>query len=155
MTMRISIGACWRALSIMSWTRAGGIPLSIDGEERVITQVVVRGGHWYSGDHRLTRRQQEELTQQAQAIIEQDRKTFQERFPRLPPTISIRECQEAIRIAGSISMMLRGEERRITEVRTGGVGNPRWFSGGLRLTSTEQVKLTKLARAMIETHRKG
>ena len=63
--MRISIGACRRALSIMSWTRTGGIPLSIDGEERVITQVVVRDGHWYSGEDRLTHRQQEELTQQA------------------------------------------------------------------------------------------
>ena len=28
MTMRISIGTCRRALSIMSWTRVGGIPLS-------------------------------------------------------------------------------------------------------------------------------
>ena len=155
MTMRISIGACRRALSIMSWTQVGGIPLTLDGEERVITQVIVRDGHWYSGDHRLTHRQQEELTQRAKAIIEQDRKTFQERFPRLPPTISIRECQEAIGIAGGISMTLRGEERRITEVRTGGVGNPRWFSGGLRLTSTEQVKLTRLARALIERNRKG
>ena len=103
----------------------------------------------------MTHRQQEELTQRAKAIIEQDRKTFQERFPRLPPTISIRECQEAIGIAGGISMTLGGKERRITEVRTGGVGNPRWFSGGLRLTSTEQVKLTQLARAIIERHRKG
>ena len=153
--MRISIGACRRALSIMSWTQVGGIPLTLDGEERVITQVVVRDGHWYSGEDRLTHRQQEQLTQQAQAIIEQDRKTFQERFPRLPPTISIRECQEAIGIAGGIPMMLQGEERRITEVRTGGGGNTRWFSGGLRLTVSEQVKLTQLARAIIERHRKG
>ena len=72
MTMRISIGACRRALSIMSWTQVGGIPLTLDGEERVITQVIVRDGHWYSGDHRLTHRQQEELTQRAKAIIEQD-----------------------------------------------------------------------------------
>ena len=153
--MRISIGACRRALSIMSWTQVGGIPLSIDGEERVITQVIVRDGHWYSGDHRLTHRQQEELTQRAQAIIEDDLKRYQERFPRLPPTISIRECQEAIGIAGGIPMMLQGEERRITEVRTGGGGNTRWFSGGLRMTVSEQVKLTKLARAIIERHRKG
>ena len=52
-------------------------------------------------------------------------------------------------------MTLRGEERRITEVRTAGGGNTRWFSGGLRLTVTEQVKLTQLARAIIERHRKG
>ena len=153
--MRISIGACRRALSIMSWTEVGGIPLTVEGEERVITQVVAREGHWYSGEDRLTRRQQEELTQQAQAIIEDDLKRYQERFPRLPPTISIRECQEAIGIAGGIAMMLRGEERRITEVRTRGGGNTRWFSGGLRLTVSEQVKLTQLARAIIERHRKG
>ena len=153
--MRISIGACRRALSIMSWTEVGGIPLTLDGEERVITKVVAREGHWYSGEDRLTRRQQEELTQQAQAIIEDDLKRYQERFPRLPPTISIRECQEAIGIAGGIPMTLRGEERRITEVRTRGGGNTRWFSGGLRMTVSEQVKLTQLARAIIERHRKG
>ena len=153
--MRISIGACRRALSIMSWTEVGGIPLTVDGEERVITQVVAREGHWYSGEDRLTRRQQEELTERAQAIIEDDLKRYQERFPRLPPTISIRECQEAIGIAGGIRMTLQGEERRITEVRTAGGGNTRWFSGGLRLTVTEQVKLTQLARAIIERHRKG
>ena len=155
MTMRISIGACRRAISIMSWTEVGGIRLSVEGEERVITQVVAREGHWYSGEDRLTRRQQEELTERAQAIIEDDLKRYQERFPRLPPRISIRECQEAIGIAGGISMTLQGEERRITEVRTRGGGNTRWFSGGLRMTVTEQVKLTQLARAIIERHRKG
>ena len=153
--MRISIGACRRALSIMSWTEVGGIPLTLEGEERVITQVVAREGHWYSGEDRLTRRQQEELTERAQAIIEDDLKRYQERFPRLPPTISIRECQEAIGIAGGIRMTLQGEERRITEVKTRGGGNTRWFSGGLRMTVTEQVKLTQLARAIIERHRKG
>ena len=106
------------------------------------------------GDRRLTRRQQEELTQRAQAIIEEDRKRTEERFPHLPPTISIRECQEAIGIGGGIPMTLRGEERLITEVRTGGVGNPRWFSGGLRFTVTEQHRLTRLARAIIEESRK-
>ena len=153
--MRISIGACRRAISIMSWTEVGGIRLSVEGEERVITQVVAREGHWYSGEDRLTRRQQEELTERAQAIIEDDLKRYQERFPRFPPKISIRECQEAIGIAGGIRMTLRGEERRITEVKTRGGGNTRWFSGGLRLTVTEQVKLTQLARAIIERHRKG
>ena len=155
MRIRLSIGVCRRAISIMRWTEVGGIPLDIEGKERVITQVVAREGHWYSGEDRLTRRQQEELTRRAKAIIEEDRKTFQERFPRLPPKISIRECQEAIGIGGGIRMMLRGEEQVITEVRTGGVGNPRWFTGGLRLTVNEQVKLTELARAIIERHRKG
>ena len=153
--MRISIGACRRAISIMSWTEVGGIRLTVEGEERVITQVVAREGHWYSGEDRLTRRQQEELTERAQAIIEDDLKRYQERFPRLPPRISIRECQEAIGIAGGIAMTLQGEERRITEVKTRGGGNTRWFSGGLRMTVTEQVKLTQLARAIIERHRKG
>ena len=153
--MRISIGACRRAISIMSWTEVGGIRLIVEGEERVITQVVAREGHWYSGEDRLTRRQQEELTERAQAIIEDDLKRYQERFPRFPPKISIRECQEAIGIAGGIRMTLQGEERRITEVRTAGGGNTRWFSGGLRMTVTEQVKLTQLARAIIERHRKG
>ena len=102
----------------------GGIPLTVDGEERVITQDVFRDGRWYSGDRRLTRSQQEKLTRRAKAIIEEGRKQFQERFPRLPPAISIRECQEAIRMGGGIRMTLGGEERRITEVRTGGEGIP-------------------------------
>ena len=154
MKTQISIFACRQALSIMGRTRGGGIPLTVDGEERVITQVAVRDGHWHSGDRRLTRSQQEELTQRAKAIIEEDRRAFQQRFPRRPPAVSIRECQEAIRIGGGIRMTLGGEERLITGVRTGGVGNPRWFSGGLRLTVREQVRLTQLARALIERHRK-
>ena len=39
-----------------------------------------------------------------------------DRGPRTPP---------AIKIAGSIQVWLRGEERLITEVRTGGAGNSR------------------------------
>ena len=86
----------------------GGIPLTVDGEERVITQVAVRDGHWHSGDRRLTRSQQEELTRRAKAIIEEDRRAFQQRFPRRPPAVSIRECQEAIRIGGGIRDDARG-----------------------------------------------
>ena len=129
--------------------------MTVDGEERVITQVFVKDGHWYSGDHRLSRSQQEELTRRAQAIIEEERRRYEERFPRRPPRVSIRECQEALRMGGGIRMRLRGEERVIREVRTGGEGNPRWFTGGLRLTVREQVKLTELARALIARHRKG
>lgn len=151
--MRRSIFACRQALLIMGRTRAGGIPLTLDGEERIITQVIARDGHWYSGDSRLTRREQEELTRRAQAIIEEDRRRYEERFPRFPPRVSISECREAVRIGGGIRMTLRGEERVIREVRTGGRGNTRWFIGGLRLTVREQVKLTELARAMIERHR--
>ena len=155
MKRRISIGACRDAIWIMRGAQGGGIPLTVDGEERVITQVNVRDGHWYSGDRRLSRSQQEELTRRAQAIIEEERRRYEERFPRRPPRVSIRECQEGIRIGGGIRMRLRGEERVIREVRTGGVGNPRWFTGGLRLTVREQVKLTELARALIARHRKG
>ena len=155
MKRRISIGACRDAIWIKRWAPGGGIPLTVDGEERVITQVFVRDGHWYSGGHRLTRNQQEELTRRAQAIIEEERRRYEERFPRRPPRVSIREVREAIGIGGGIRMRLRGEERVIQEVRTGGGGNTRWFSGGLRLTVTEQVKLTELARALIARHRKG
>ena len=142
MKMRISVSACRRALSITSWTRAGGIPLTLDGEEKVITQVEVRGGHWYSGDRRLTRPQQEELTRRAKGIIEQDRKAFQERFPRLPPRMSIRECQEAIRIEGGILMPLRGEERP-----EGGSGVDRrcqstWISIAFGLASSALARCT-------------
>ena len=155
MKRRISIGACRHAIWIMRGAPGGGIPLTVDGEERVITQVFARDGHWYSGARRLSRSQQEELTRRAQAIIEEERRRYEERFPRRPPRVSIRECQEAIGLGGGIRMRLRGEERVIREVRTGGVGNPRWFTGGLRLTVREQVKLTELARALIARHRKG
>ena len=76
-----------------------------------------------------------------------------DRRPRLPPAISIRECQQAIEIAGGIRILLRGENRLITEVRTAGGGNTRWFSGDLRFTVTEQHRLTRLARAIIEKSR--
>ena len=118
--------------------------LDLDGEEWRITDIEIRMGRWNSGNHCFTRRQQEQLTQKAKAIMEHDR------GPRTPPAISIRECQEAILIAGGIRVLLRGEERLITEVRTGGGGNTRWFSGDLRFTVTEQHRLTQLARAIIE-----
>ena len=84
------------------------------------------------------------MTQRALAIIENDQQ------PRLAPKISIRDCQKAIGIAGGIRVLLRGKERLITEVRTGGAGDTRWFSGGLRFTLSEQERLTRLARAIIE-----
>ena len=151
MKTRISITTCQQALSIARWTRVGGIPLTVDGEERVVTDVVVREGGWHSQEGRLTRSQQEELTRRAQAIIEENRR----RFPRLPPKISIRECREAIGIGGGIAMRIGGEERTITELRTGGGGNTRWFSGGHRFTVREQVEMTRRARALIEKHRNG
>ena len=88
------------------------------------------------------------MTEQAYAIIENDRP------PAVAPKISIRDCQKAIGIAGGIRVSLRGKERLITEVRTGGAGNPRWFGGGLRFTSTEQQILTSVARTILAEVRK-
>ena len=147
MKTRLSIRACEHAIAITQRWGDPGIPLEVDGEESRITDIEIRMGGWYSGDHRFTRREKEQLTQKAKAIMEHDR------GPRTPPAISIRECQEAIEITGGIRILLRGEERLITEVRTGGGGNTRWFSGGLRFTVTEQYRLTRLARAIIEKSR--
>ena len=115
----------------------------------MITGIEIREGRWYSGDHRFTRRQQELLTQRAQIIIENDRR------PRVPPKISIRDCQKAIRIAGGVRISLRGKERLITEVTTGGAGNSRWFGGGLRFTAKEQELLTSVARTILQHSRKA
>ena len=149
MKKRISITACRHAILITERGYEPGIPLEIDGDERMITAIEIRGGRWYSRDHRLTRGQQEELAQRALAIIENDQR------PRLAPTISIRDCQKAIGIAGGIRISLRGKERLITEVRTGGAGNSRWFGGGLRFTSTEQQLLTSVARTILQFSRKA
>ena len=149
MKKRISITACRHAILITERGYEPGISLEIGGEEQRITDIEIWGGRWYSGDHRLTRGQQEKLTQWALAIIENDQ------WPRLAPTISIRDCQKAIGIAGGIRISLRGKERLITEVKTGGAGNSRWFGGGLRFTSTEQKILTSVARTILEESRKG
>ena len=143
MKKRVSITACWHAILITERGYEPGIPLEIGGEEQRITDIDIRGGRWYSGDHRLTRGQQEKLTERAYAIIANDQQ------PRLAPKISIRDCQKAIGIAGGIRISLRGKERLITEVKTGGARNPRWFGGGLRFTSTEQQLLTSVARTML------
>ena len=147
MKTRISIRACQHAIAITRRWGDPGIPLDLEGEERRITDIEIRRGRWYSGNHRFTRQEKEQLTQKAKAIMEHDR------GPRTPTAISIRECQEAIEIAGGIRILLRGEERLITEVRTAGGENTRWFSGDLRFTVTEQHRLTRLARAIIEKSR--
>ena len=149
MKKRISITACRYAILITERGYEPGIPLEIRGEERMITDIEIRGGRWYTKDHRLTRGQQEKLTQRAWGIIENDR------WPRVAPTVSIRDCQKAIGIAGGIRISLRGKERLITEVRTGGAGNSRWFGGGLRFTSTEQQLLTSVARTILQFSRKA
>ena len=114
----------------------------------MITDVEIRDGRWYAKDYLLTRGQQEKLTRRAYAIIENDRQ------PRVAPTKSIRDCQKAISIAGGIRISLRGKEWLITEVRTGGAGNSRWFGGGLRFTAKEQELLTSVARTILQHSRK-
>ena len=57
-------------------------------------------------------------------------------IPPAPPTISIRECQEAIEIAGVITITLRGEQMRITEIATRDIS--RWVSGDIRFTPKEK-----------------
>ena len=146
---RVSITACRHAILITERGSEPGIPLKIDGEEQLITEIETRAGRWYSGDLRLTRGQQEKLTQQAWGIIENDRQ------PRVKPTKSIRDCQKAISIAGGIRISLRGEDRLITEVRTGGAGNSRWFGGGLRFTAKEQELLTSVAITILQHSRKA
>ena len=114
MKKRISITACRYAILITERGYEPGIPLEIGVEEQRITDIEIRGGRWYSRDHRLTRGQQEKLTQRALAIIDSDQQ------PRLAPKISIRDCQKAIAIAGGIRISLRRKERLITEVTTRG-----------------------------------
>ena len=149
MKKQISITACRHAILITERGYEPGLPLEIDGEERMITELEIRGGRWYARDRRLTRGQQEKLTRRAYAIIEKDRQ------PRRAPKISIRDCQKAIRIAGGIRISLRGKERLITEVRTGGAGNSRWFSAEFRFTAKEQELLTSVARTILQHSRKA
>lgn len=148
MKKRISITTCRHAILITKRGYEPGTPLDVDGEERMITDIEIRGGRWHSGDHRLTRGQQEKLTRRAYAIIENDGQ------PGVKPTKSIRDCQKAIDIAGGIRISLRGKELLVTEVRTGGAGNSRWFGGGLRFTAKEQELLTSVARTILQHSRK-
>ena len=148
MKKRISITACRHAILITEKGYEPGIPLEIAGEEQLVTGIEIRSGRWHSGDYRLARGQQEKLTERAYVIIENDGQ------PRRAPNISIRDCQEAIRIAGGLRISLRGKERLITEVNTGGAGNSRWFSGDFRFTAKEQEFLTGAARTILAEVRK-
>ena len=151
MKPRISIGTCQRAISIVeraSQVARVGIPVMIRGEEVLITRALrVQGTHWVCGDIRFSRASQEELTRKSRAIIAEDERQFLERFPPRPPTISIRECQQAIEIAGAISITLRGEEMRITEIATRDL--TKWVSGDIRFTPKEKELLTDQARLII------
>ena len=73
MKSKISITDCWRAIALTQWSTVPGIPLMRGGEQVFITEVQLEGlygKHWVSGNRRLTRQEQELLTQQARAIIE-------------------------------------------------------------------------------------
>ena len=151
MKPKISIGTCQRAISIVeraSQIAGVGIPVMIRGAEVLITRALrVQGKHWVCGDIRLSRAGREDLTRKARAIIAEDERQFLERFPPRPRTISIRECQQAIEIAGAISITLRGEEMRITEIATRDL--TKWVSGDIRFTPKEKELLTNQARAII------
>ena len=95
MKPKISIGSCRRAIGIAG----DGLPLMIRGERVLITRDHrTQGKRWVSGDTRLPRASQEELTMKARAIIAEAARPL---IPPAPPTISIRECQKAIEIAGA------------------------------------------------------
>ena len=141
MKPKISIGSCHRAI----WIAGGSIPLTIRGEQVLITRNLrTQGTHWVCGDIRLPRASQEELTRKSRAIIEEADRPL---IPPSPPTISIRECQQAIEISGAISITLRGEQMRITEIATRDIS--RWVSGDIRFTPKEKELLTQRARAII------
>ena len=141
MKPKISIGSCHRAI----WIAGGSIPLMIRGEQVLITRNLrTQGTHWVCGDIRLPRASQEELTRKSRAIIEEADRSL---IPPSPPTISIRECQQAIEISGAISITLRGEQMRITEIATRDIS--RWVSGDIRFTPKEKELLTQRARAIM------
>ena len=88
MKPKISIGTCQRAIGIVeraSEIAGGGIPVMIRGEQVVITRAPrVQGKRWVSGDIRLPRASQEELTMKARAIIERRRTPVPRAFSSSP-----------------------------------------------------------------------
>ena len=142
MKPNISIGACRRAIEIAG----GSLPLMIRGEPVRITRALhTQGTHWVCGEIQLPRASQEELTTKARAIIAEDERPL---IPPAPPTISIRECQDAIAMAGGISITLRGKPIRITTLATRDIS--RWVSGAIRFTPKEKLLLlTQRARAIL------
>ena len=122
-----------------------GMTVTLGGEQMLITDLRVIAKQWVSGNRRFTPKEKELLTTQARAIIAED-EAFRNRF-RTPPVISIKECQEAIAIAGGIPITLRGEKMFITELKTYRMS--KWVSGDRRFTPKEKELLTKQARAII------
>ena len=141
MKPKISIGTCREGIRVAG----GGIPLMIRGEQVLITRDLrTQGKHWVSGDIRLPRASQEELTMQARTLIAEEERN---RISFGPPKISIRECRQAIEIAGVIPITLRGEPMRITEIATRDLS--KWVSGDIRFTAREKELLTNQARAIL------
>ena len=127
-----SITDCRRAIQIARGRDMTtlGMTVTLGGEQMLITDLRVIDKQWVNGDRRFTPKEKELLTTQARAIIAED-EAFRNRF-RTPPTISIKECQDAIAIAGGIPITLRGEKMFITELKTHRVS--KWVSGDRRFT---------------------
>ena len=145
-----SITDCRRAIQIARGRDMTtlGMTVTLGGEQMLITDLRIIDKQWVSGDRRFTPKEKELLTTQARAIIAED-EVFRNRF-RTPPMISIKECQEAIAIAGGIPITLRGEKMFITELKTHQMS--KWVSGDRRFTPKEKELLTKQARAIIAEH---
>ncbi len=60
----ISSQECLKAIE-----HAGGVTIQHRGEELLITEIVIRGTHWYSGDLRLTPAAKRRLTNAAREIL--------------------------------------------------------------------------------------
>ena len=145
-----SISDCRRAIQIARGRDMTtlGMTVTLGGEQMLITDLRIIDKQWVSGDRRLTPREKELLTTQARAIIAED-EVFRNRF-RTRAIISIKECQEAIAIAGGIPITLRGEKMFITELKTYRMS--KWVSGDRRFTPREKELLTEQARAIIAEH---
>ena len=125
-----------------------GMIVTLSGEQMLITDLRVIDKQWISGDRRFTPKEKEFLTTQARVLIAED-EAFRDRL-RTPPMISIKECQEAIAIAGGIPITLRGEKMFITELKTYRMS--KWVSGDIRFTPKEKELLTEQARAIAAEH---
>ena len=142
-----SISDCRRAIQIARSRdmKTLGMTVILGGEPMLITDLRIIDKQWVSGDRRFTPKEKELLTTQARVLIAED-EAFRNRF-RAPPMISIKECQEAIAIAGGIPITLRGEKMFITELKTYRIS--KWVSGDRRFTPKEKELLTTQARAII------
>ena len=145
-----SISDCRRAIQIARGRDMTtlGMTVTLGGEQMLVTNLRVIDKQWISGDRRFTPKEKEFLTAQARVLIAED-EAFRDRL-RTPPMISIKECQEAIAIAGGIPITLRGEKMFITELKTYRMS--KWVSGDIRFTPKEKELLTEQARAIAAEH---